>query len=91
VQLRLGTALAMSGKPAEALGILEPYLQKHPEDQDRRFLALRTLYEARSQGKSIKSPDEDRALFARYASEYAAANGPQVALVDKWKKFMEKK
>jgi tetratricopeptide (TPR) repeat protein len=91
VQLRLGTALAMGGKPAEALDILEPYLQKHPEDQDRRFLALRTLYEAHSQGKSIKSPDEDRVLFARYAGEYAAANGPQLALVDKWKKAMDKK
>jgi predicted Zn-dependent protease len=89
VQMRLGTALVMGGKRTEALQILEPYLQKHPEDQER-FMALRTLYEAHSQGRSIKSADEDRALFARYASEYVAANGPQAALVEKWKKVIQK-
>jgi VWFA-related protein len=90
VQMRLGTALVMGGKRTEALQILEPYLQKHPEDQERRFMALQALYEAHSQGRSIKSADEDRALFARYANEYVAANGPQAALVEKWKKVMQK-
>ena len=91
VQLRLGTALAMAGQPAEALATLDPYLQKHPDDHERLFVALRTIYEARAAGQPIKSKDEDRALFNRYATQYATAKGPQQAIVDQWKKFMDKK
>jgi tetratricopeptide (TPR) repeat protein len=91
VQLRLGTALAMAGQPAEALATLDPYLQKHPDDHERLFIVLRTLYEARASGRTIKSKDEDLALFSRYAAQYAAAKGPQQAIVDQWKKFMDKK
>jgi len=88
VQVRLGAALAMSGKRAEALQKLEPYLEKHPEDVDRHFLALKTLYEARTDGKPIKSREEDRALFTKWAAAYAAAKGPQQALVDQWQRTM---
>jgi len=91
VQLRLGTALAMAGQPADALAVLDPYLEKHPDDHERLFVALRTIYEARASGQPIKSKDEDRALFNRYATQYAAAKGPQQAIVDQWKKFMDKK
>ena len=91
VRLRLGTALAMGGKPAEAIKLLDPYLATHPQDHERYFVALRALYEARAAGKSIGTPDEDRQRFDRYAAAYAAANGPQQALVDQWKRFMEKR
>src|SRR4029077_16458622 len=40
VALRLGTALVMANKPADAMKVLEPYLQAHPADQERLFLAL---------------------------------------------------
>ena len=44
------------------------------------------LYEARAAGKPIRSTDEDRALFSRWAAAYAAAKGPQQALVEQWQK-----
>jgi cytochrome c-type biogenesis protein CcmH/NrfG len=90
VSLRLGTALVMANKPAEALEVLESYLASHPADHERLLLVLRALYEARSSGKPITTPAEDTALFVRYADAYAAAKGPQQALVDQWRKFMQK-
>ena len=89
VGLRLATALVMANKPAEALPLLEPYLAAHPQDHERLFLALRALYEARSAGRPLAG-DRDTALFVRYADAYAAARGPQQALVAQWRKYMEK-
>ena len=90
VTLRLGTALVMANKPAEAMKVLDPYLTGHPADTDRLYLALRALYEARSSGRTLTSADADRALFVRYADAYAAAKGPQLALVEQWRKVIEK-
>ena len=55
---RCGSAprYAMAGKRAEALQKLEPYLDKHPDDHERHFVALRMLYEARADGKPVRSP-----------------------------------
>ncbi len=91
VRLRLGTAQAAAGKRTEALQTLEPYLAAHPDDHDRLLIALRTLYQARAEGKSIRSPEEDRALFTKWAAAYSAAKGPQQAMVDQWQKAMNKK
>jgi VWFA-related protein len=90
VGLRLGTALVMANKPAEALEVLEPYLASHPADHERLLLVLRALYEARSSGKTLTTTAGDTALFTRYADAYAAAKGPQQPLVDQWRKFMQK-
>jgi VWFA-related protein len=90
VTVRLGTALVMANKPGEALEVLDPYLAAHPADHQRLFLALRALYEARSGGRAIGTIEADRATFARYADAYAAAKGPQQALVERWRKYMEK-
>jgi len=90
VTKRLGTALAMANKPIEALKVLEPYLAAHPADHERLFLALRAIYEARAAGRTIKSADEDKALFHTFADAYAAAKGPQQALVDQWRKYLDR-
>jgi tetratricopeptide (TPR) repeat protein len=90
VVMRLGTAQVMAGKSEEALQTLEGYLARHPTDAERHFLALRALYEARAAGRSIKSPEADRALFTRYAAAYATAKGPQQALVETWQKVMDR-
>ena len=89
VQQRLGTALSMAGRSAEALQVLEPYLTAHPADHERQFLVLRTLYEAAAAGRPIESAANDLAKFERYAAAYAAAGGPQQAIVDQWKKYMK--
>lgn len=90
VRLRLGTAQAMAGKQTDAVRTLDPYITRNPSDQERIFIALRAIYEARSTGQTIWSAAEDREHFERYAAAYAAANGPQQALVEQWKKFMTK-
>ena len=90
VSLRLATALMMANRSAESLKVLEPYLAAHPDDHERLFLALRALYEARSAGRVLGTADSDRALFIRYANAYALARGPQQALVDQWRKVIEK-
>jgi hypothetical protein len=81
---------ALAGKQAEAVQRLEPYLAKHPDDQERLFVVLRAIYEAKASGRSVKSATEDRALFAKYAAAYASAGGTQQALVEEWKKFVDK-
>jgi VWFA-related protein len=90
VQLRLGTALALSGNAAESLDVLEPYLQRNPGDHDRQFVVLRALYEARQAGKTVRSEREDRELFDKHAAAYVAAGGPKAALLDAWRKAMKK-
>jgi VWFA-related protein len=90
VRLRMATALTMSGKPADGLAMLEQYLEKHPEDHAATLTALKTLYEARAAGKPVRSREEDKALFAKWAKAYAAAKGPQQTLVDLWQKTMNR-
>lgn len=90
VEIRIGTAYALSGKRAEALQKFEAYLARHPDDQERHFFALRTLYEARASGRPVRTAEEDRALFTRWAAAYAATKGPQQALVDQWMRAMSR-
>ena len=90
VQLRLGTAYALAARPVDAVRALDPYLAQHPEDQERLFLALRSIYEARSTGQSIGTVEEDRKRFERYAAAYAAAGGTQTPLVEQWRKFVNR-
>jgi VWFA-related protein len=90
VLLRLGTAYAAAGNPADALGILEPYLERNPTDHERLYVALQAIYRAKAAGKSIKSPDEDKALFNRYAAAYKAANGRHAEMVEVWRKAVSK-
>jgi VWFA-related protein len=90
VQVRLGTAYARASRPVEAVQALDPYLAKHPEDQEHLFIAMRSIYEARSTGQSIATAEEDRKRFDRYAAAYAAAGGTQQAIVEQWRKFVNR-
>jgi VWFA-related protein len=90
VQVRMAAALSMAGRRAESMQILEPYLAKHPEDTERHFLALRILYEARAEGKPVRSQAEDKALFTKWAAAYAAAKGAQLPLVEQWQRAINR-
>ncbi len=90
VQLRLGTAYALAARPVDAVRALDPYLAQHAEDQERLFIALRSIYEVRSTGQSIETVEEDRKRFERYAAAYAAAGGTQMPLVEQWRKFVNR-
>jgi VWFA-related protein len=89
VGVRLATALVRANKHADALKVLQPYLDAHPADQDWLFLAMRALYEARTAKRVIDTPEADKARFIKYADAYAAVKGPQQALVDQWRKSFE--
>jgi VWFA-related protein len=90
VALRLGTAHALAGHRAEALDALEPYLAAHPDDVERLFVALRVLYDAHAAGAPVRGVEEDRRLFVRYAEAYKGVLGSQAALVEEWRKAVEK-
>jgi thioredoxin-like negative regulator of GroEL len=91
LQVRLALAYVMAGRAADAVKTLDPYLARHPGDHEQLFVMLRAIYEARNAGVSIESPEKDRERFVRYAQAYVAAGGPHVALVERWKKFLEGK
>ncbi len=90
VTMRFGTALAQGGQAADALKMLDPYLTKHPADQDRLMLAMRLIYEAKSGGNAIESADADRARFNRYFAAYDKTGGPQLPLAAEWKKIVDR-
>ncbi len=90
VQLRLGTAYSRASRPVEAVQALDPYLAQHPEDQERLFIALRSIYEARSTGQPIGTAEEDKKRFERYAAAYSAAGGTQQAMIEQWRRFVNR-
>lgn len=90
VTMRFGTALANGGQAADALKMLDPYLTRHPTDQDRLMLAMRLIYEAKSSGKPIDSVENDRARFSRYFAAYEKTGGSQLALAAEWKKVIDR-
>jgi tetratricopeptide (TPR) repeat protein len=89
--LRKNLALAQSnlGQQAEAYATIEPYLSQNPSDTDALMVALRALFQIHADGKSIHTGAEDRARAEVYAKAYAAANGPNQALVGKWLEFLQ--
>jgi len=89
VTVRLGTALVLANKSADAVKVLQPYLEAHPADHDVLFVAMRALYEARAAGRTIETIEADKARFIKYADAYAAAKGPQQAMVSQWRKYIE--
>ena len=86
---RLGTAQGLAKKWAEAIKVLQPYLDAHPSDHDVLLVAMRALHDARAAGRPVETVQADRISFIKYADAYAAARGPQQALVDQWRKFIE--
>jgi VWFA-related protein len=90
IRVRLGTAQALAGQPAEAVRTLDPYLTRHPDDHERFLLALRMLYEARSLGKPVDSVPADRERFAKYAAAYQQAGGTELQTVAAWKRVIDR-
>jgi VWFA-related protein len=89
VGVRLATALVRANRQADALKVLQPYLDAHPADDAWLLLAMRALYEARAASRVIETADADKIRFVKYADAYVAAGGRQQALVDQWRKYVE--
>jgi tetratricopeptide (TPR) repeat protein len=87
---RLSAAEALQKRRAEALGTLDPYLERHPDDAGAWFLGMRVLYDAHAGGGVVVNQAEDASRASRYAAGYKAAGGPMLALVDRWAAFIQK-
>lgn len=85
---RQATAEAMTGAYVPALEKLHALIEKRPEDLDLTYLALQVMYRLRQETGSLNTVDRER--FVAYAARYAAAKGPQAALVSTWLKFVAK-
>jgi tetratricopeptide (TPR) repeat protein len=85
---RLATAEAMTGAYVPALEKLHLLIERRPEDMDLTFLALQVMYRVRQETGALTAADRER--FVAYAARYAAAKGPQAALVATWLKYVEK-
>jgi tetratricopeptide (TPR) repeat protein len=83
---RQATAEAMTGAYVPALEKLHGLIERRPDDLDLTYLALQVMYRVRQETGSLS--EADRARFVAYASRYAAAKGPQAALVDSWLKYV---
>ena len=88
VRKSLAIVQSTLGRHEQAYATVEPYLEKNAADADALMVALQAIYQVHADGKSIGSPDQDRAKAALYAKAYAAANGPSQALVEKWLQFL---
>ena len=82
--VRLAAARVILDQRGDALALLAPYIERHQDDSEALFLAIRLLYEAHDSGKRLKSASEDRALAAKYGALYAAAGGSNGPLVARW-------
>jgi len=91
-EIRRNLAVAQSylGLHEEAYPTIVKYLDAHPTDADALLVAMHALYQVHVEGKTIESAGQDKARAATYARAYAAAKGPQAALVEKWAEFLQK-
>lgn len=83
---RQATAEAMTGAYVPALEKLHGLIDRRSEDMDLTYLALQVMYRVRQETGSLSETDRDR--FVTYADRYAAAKGPQAALVASWLKYI---
>jgi tetratricopeptide (TPR) repeat protein len=90
IRRNLAVAESHLGLHEHAYPTIVPFLDRNPRDADALMIALHALYQIHVEGKTIGSPEEDRARAATYARAYADAKGPQAALVEKWAEFLRK-
>jgi VWFA-related protein len=84
VSRRLAMAYAMTGRFADALPVLDKYLERHGADQEMLLAAITAQYELFRGGQVLSNID--RAKMRKYSVAY---KGPQRALLDKYVTTME--
>jgi hypothetical protein len=77
----------MTGRPADALPLLDEYLTRHPGDQEAMFSMVVSQYQVTSHDR-VPLSNVTRGKLARYAKAY---KGPQQALLAKYVAAMEAK
>jgi VWFA-related protein len=84
---RVATAQAMLGQFEPALDALKAMLQRTPNDTDLLFVAIQVMYR-----QHLARPLEpaDLRLFDAFAQRYEDMNGPEIPLVQTWRKYVSK-
>jgi VWFA-related protein len=86
---QLGIACAMVGRDPEALDVLGPYVESHPEDAGALFVLLRVLFEGFATGGTGER-GLDRTRLVHYARAYVDTQGPNREIVAHWLKYLER-
>ncbi len=87
---RLGLASARLGRAADALELLTPYVESHPDDVPALFVTLRLLLSSLATAGSERSTPAVRERAIAYARRYLQAQGPNRDMVAHWLRFLEK-
>jgi VWFA-related protein len=82
---RVATGQAMLGQFEPALETLHGLLQRSPNDVDLLFVAIQVMYR---QHLSRPLDATDKKRFETYSERYTAAQGPEEALVQTWRRFV---
>ena len=90
VRRNLAVAQSYLGLHEQAYETIVPFLDRNPTDVDALLIALHALYQVRVEGTALVSAEQDKARAATYARAYIQANGPHVALVEKWAEFLSR-
>lgn len=85
---REAIARAMLGDYAGALAALTELLGADPRDQNLLFVAIQVLYRMQAEGGRLTP--EQKGRFADYVARHQKMGGPNVALVETWRKFVLK-
>lgn len=90
---RLGLGLARAGRPREALALLTPHVERHPEDTAALLVTLHLLFQSLASSDRAVATEERRERARRYARAYlvAAPSGqPGREMVAHWLRYLEK-
>jgi tetratricopeptide (TPR) repeat protein len=86
----LALLYATFGQGREAVRTLERYLSVNRTDQDALVLGVEWIYQLHVAGAVAHTAAADLKLAQDWAAAYAAAKGPQTALVKQWMQAIEK-
>lgn len=90
LRLRLATAHALALKHRDALAAIEPYLSRHPDQDEALLIALHAIYAAHVAGQPILTGTEERERMDKYSRAYTAARGRHTDLVRTWASYIAK-
>lgn len=79
-------AYALMGRVADALPLARGHLARQPEDVDILYLTMHMIYETFASGERSDASELDR--FRDYAARYIVAEGPQIQVVQGWRKAL---
>ena len=84
---RVAIGHALELEYAQALAIIEPYIERHPGDPAALLLALLSMFSGHVDGSA---PVDAQALerMRGYADDYRTAQGPHLVLVLDWVRFV---